>query len=65
MTGPWSDLPPPEPKRPLRPLRQRFAGREPIIRNWRGLLVVVFLVFVAPLLASWAAHLIMASVAGR
>ncbi len=67
--GPWSDLPPPEPPKregPLRwPARGARGAREPIISNWRGLLIVLFLLFVAPALASWVAHLIMAQMAGR
>jgi hypothetical protein len=65
--GPWSDLPPPEPSPkkpfPLKPIR-RSGSREPFIRNWRGLLVVIFLLFGAPWLANWVAHLIMAKLQG-
>ncbi len=67
--GPWSDLPPPEPPKREGPFRWPTRGprgvREPIISNWRGLLIVLFLLFVAPALASWVAHLIMAQMAGR
>ncbi len=64
--GPWSDLPPPEPpKREALFRRPARGAREPIISNWRGLLIVLFLLFVAPALASWVAHLIMAQMAGR
>ena len=67
--GPWSDLPPPEPQKregPLRwPARGARGARQPIINNWRGLLIMLFLLFVAPALASWVAHLIMAHTAGR
>ncbi len=67
--GPWSDLPPPEPSKRQAPFRWPARGargvREPIVRNWRGLLIVLFLLFVAPALASWVAHLIMAQMAGR
>ena len=38
---------------------RRPGPRQPLINNWRGLLIVLFLLFVAPFLASWVAHLIM------
>ena len=63
-SGPWSDLPPPE--KPARPAREPFVRRwrEPAIRNWRGLLIVVFLLLVAPFLANWVSHLIMGALPG-
>jgi hypothetical protein len=65
--GPWSDLPPPEPP-PREPLLKRRRSsarvREPFIRNWRGLLIVLFLLFVAPWLANIVAHMIMAQFQG-
>lgn len=62
--GPWSDLPPPEPP-PRQPLLQRRKGaREPWIRNWKGLALVGFLLFVAPPLAGWLSRLILSMVQG-
>ena len=66
--GPWSDLPPePEPRRnaTARWRSLRHGPREPFINNWKGLLIVAFLLFAAPLLASWLGHLIMSYVAAR
>ena len=66
MGGPWSDLPPADP--PKRDARARWrptprrGQREPIIQNWRGLLIVLFLLFVAPILANWLSHVIMGMV---
>ena len=68
--GPWSDLPP-EPRPAREPVLRRSAGdgrrgvRQPFINNWRGLLIVAFLLFVAPVLANWLSHLIMGYMAGR
>ena len=76
MPGPWSDLPPtPPPKRAPRARPNwskwrggapgaRRGGREPIIKNWRGLLVIAFLLFGAPLLVNWLSHVIMGLAAG-
>ena len=70
-SGPWSDLPaaPPPPRfrpRTWRPATWGKGGRpgtrEPLVNNWRGVLIVVFLLFAAPPLAAWAAHLIMGMV---
>ena len=70
-SGPWSDLPAAPPAPRLRPTAWRPAmwapgrrrgTREPLVNNWRGVLIVVFLLFVAPPLAAWAAHLIMGMV---
>ncbi len=63
--GPWSDLPPPAPVKREGWLKWpkrgdgRKAAREPLIRNWRALLIVLFLLLVAPLLASWVSHFIL------
>ena len=57
MSGPWSDLPPPSrPDRRPQPLwrpRLQRGSREPFINNWRGLAILAFLVFVAPVLVRW------------
>ncbi len=87
MSGPWSDLPPPDQRRKSRlqwrfpqwpttgrpsirrpsagrpaaggPFNQRRRGsREPIINNWRGLLIIAFLLFVAPVLIRWVVGII-------
>ncbi len=63
MGGPWSDLPPAEPPKRderarWRPVRPRGV-REPLVNNWRGLLIIVFLLFVAPILANWLSHIVM------
>jgi hypothetical protein len=64
--GPWSDLPPsaPPPRPASRPAGRRPA-REPIIRNWRGLLIVLFLLLVAPLVARWASAVILGLLPGH
>jgi hypothetical protein len=57
--GPWSDLPPPA-RPPRQPIwRRPGRPREPIIANWRGLLIIGFLMLVLPFLANWAARVIM------
>ena len=45
-----------------KPTRRR--AREPFINRWRPLLLVAFLLFVAPVLASWAARWIMSAING-
>ncbi len=40
------------------------GGREPLIRSWRGLVICLFLLFVAPPLAAFVGHLIMRSLFG-
>lgn len=72
MPGPWSDLPPPSPPErtpkhtPVRwSVRRRGQGpREPFINNWRGLLIIAFLLFVAPVLARWVVAVIRAMTVG-
>ncbi len=64
MGGPWSDLPPAEPperngRARWKPVRRQGSRREPFVNNWRGVLIVVFLLFVAPILANWLSHVIM------
>ena len=66
-SGPWSDLPPsasPKQREPWIRLRRSKGGREPWIRNWRGVAIVVFLLFVAPPLAGWLSRLIMGMAQG-
>jgi hypothetical protein len=43
----------------------RRPAREPIIRNWRGLLIVLFLLLVAPLVARWASAVILGLLPGH
>ena len=67
--GPWSDLPPDPPPRSaprFTALRPRRTGpREPIISNWRGLLIVLFLLLVAPWVARWASTVILGMMPGH
>jgi hypothetical protein len=62
--GPWSNLPVPEPppREPL--LKRRKAAREPWIRNWKGLAIIGFLLFIAPPLAGWLSRVILSMVQG-
>jgi hypothetical protein len=62
--GPWSDLPPPEPRAREPMLRRRRGAREPWIRNWKGLAIIGFLLFVAPPLAAWLSRIILSAVQG-
>ena len=70
--GPWTNPPKAQPKSKLWPaqspvrwqLPRRREQRKPFINNWRGLLIVGFLLFVAPVLAGWAARWIMAMING-
>lgn len=64
--GPWSDLPPPAPPPPHEPrLQRRRPFREPIVNNWRWLLVILFLLFVAPWVARVASAVILGLLPGR
>ncbi len=65
--GPWSNLPPPEaPARARREplLKPGKAAREPWIKNWKGVAIIAFLLFVAPPVCGWLARLIMGMVQG-
>ncbi len=55
--GPW-ELPPPKDDRPP-VFKARKQARTPIINNWRGLLVVVLLLFVAPPVVGWVVQVVM------
>lgn len=65
--GPWSDLPPRGPQ-PSRPPPRKPAGRrrlrEPIINNWRGLAIILFLLFVAPILVRWVSAMVIGLIPG-
>ena len=67
-SGPWSDLPPATPAPSARePLLRRRGGarREPLVRNWRGLAIIGFLLFIAPPLAGWLSRVVMGMVSGN
>ena len=67
-SGPWSDLPPPATSPSRRePLLRRpgGAGRQPLVRNWRGLAIIGFLLFIAPPLAGWLSRVVMGMVSGH
>lgn len=62
--GPWSDLPP-KPRPARQPVwRKPRAPCEPLISNWRGLLIILFLLIVAPILAGWVSRIIMQMISG-
>ncbi len=53
VKGPWDDLPKPAPppRQPL--LKPRSGQREPVIRNWRLLAILLLLIFVMPPVVRW------------
>jgi len=58
MTGPWDNLPDsPKTKEPL--FKRGWRGREAMVSNWRGLVLIIFLILIAPPIATWIAGLIM------
>ncbi|MGC1304592.1 MAG: hypothetical protein WA840_19660 [Caulobacteraceae bacterium] len=44
--------------------RTRGGGREPLINSWRGLVICLFLLFVAPPLAAFVGHFLMRTLFG-
>jgi hypothetical protein len=62
--GPWSSLPPPEPPAREPFLKRRKTAREPWIRNWKGLAIIAFLLFIAPPMASWLSRIILSMMQG-
>lgn len=66
--GPWSNLPPTEPpvrrREPFLNRRKGARQREPWIRNWKGLAIIAFLLFIAPPLCGWLSRLIIGMVQG-
>ena len=62
--GPWDDLPKTEPP-PRQPLVKRRAGvREPFIKNWRLLAVLLLMIFVMPPVVRWLYYTVVAMLAG-
>jgi hypothetical protein len=53
VKGPWDDLPKPAPppREPL--LKRRPAVREPFIKNWRLLAILLVMIFVMPAVVRW------------
>jgi hypothetical protein len=48
------------PERPARtPIFKRGGSRDPIVSSWRGLIVILLLLFAAPPLVGWIAHVVM------
>ena len=64
--GPWSALPPPgaAPRQPFLKRPGKGSLREPWIRNWKGLAIIGFLLFIAPPLAGWLSRVIISMVQG-
>jgi hypothetical protein len=66
VQGPWDGVPKKKAKPPREPFFKRNlrgpsrrGGREPLINSWRGLVICLFLLFVAPPLAAWGGHFLM------
>jgi hypothetical protein len=53
VKGPWDDLPAPKaaPREPL--LKRRAAVREPFIKNWRILALLLVMIFIMPPVVRW------------
>jgi hypothetical protein len=64
VKGPW-DKPSKRPRPPRQPLLRRQPargrGREPIINNWKMLVVLLLLLFVAPPVATWLTQVLVHS----
>jgi hypothetical protein len=71
VQGPWETGPKSRPKPPPRePFFKRSKGasgrrREPMVNNWRNLILCLALLFLAPPLVGWISHLILSLFGGQ
>jgi hypothetical protein len=64
VKGPWDDLPKPAPP-PRQPLIKRPSGaREPFVKNWRLLAIVLLMIFVMPAVVRWLYYTLVGMFAG-
>jgi len=52
VKGPWDDLPAPK-LPPRQPLIKPRADREPLVKNWRLLAILLLMIFVMPPVVRW------------
>ncbi len=52
VKGPWDDLPAAKPP-PRQPLIKPRSQREPLINNWRLLVILLLMIFVMPPVVRW------------
>lgn len=73
VQGPWDGTPKSRsqklgakpPREPIFKRSNRGRGREPLVNNWRGLVICLALLFLAPPLVGWVSHLILGFFGGR
>jgi hypothetical protein len=69
VQGPWEGVPKsrpkPPPREPFLKRSNRGRGREPLVNNWRNLLLCLALLFLAPPLVGWLSHLILSLFGGQ